>query len=152
MSAKSLIQPMSRLYDEDFVGWATGTARLLREGRFEEIEVERLAEEVEDMARRDRRELRSRLTVLIFHLLKWKQQPRKRSGSWEATILAQRAELEGLLEESPSLRSMLEELVGRVYAKAVRQAAAETRLAVGSFPRKCPFSVAQILDEDFLPQ
>src|SRR2546426_519054 len=107
MGAKSLTRPASKLYDEDFVAWASETARLLRSGRFDKIDVEHLAEEVEDMANRDKRELASRLRVLILHLLKWQQQPGKRSRSWRATIATQRAELKDLLDQSPSLRRVL---------------------------------------------
>jgi hypothetical protein len=71
------------LYDEDFVAWAEQTARLLRQGRLHELDIENLAEEIEAMANRDRRELLSRLTVLLHHLLKWGWQPEKRSGSWK---------------------------------------------------------------------
>jgi len=152
MSAESLSQPAAKLYEEDFVAWALETARLLREGRFNEIDIENLAEEVEAMAGRDKRELLSRLTVLIHHLLKWQWQPEKRSGSWKLTIGSQRAEIETLLEQSPSLKRTVSPSVVRAYRTAVRNAADETGLPQGTFPRECPFSVAQVLDEDFLPE
>jgi len=151
MSAESLSQPAANLYEEDFVAWALDTARLLREGRFNAIDIENLAEEVEAMAGRDKRELLSRLTVLILHLLKWRWQPEKRSGSWAATIVTQRTEIEGLFEQSPSLRRTLSPSLSRVYRNAVKEAAAETGLPQDTFPRQCPFSAAQVLDEEFLP-
>ena len=152
MGAKSLVQPVTKLYDEDFVVWASETARLLREGRFEEIDVENLVEEVEAMAGRDQREVSNRLRVILQHLLKWQFQARKRSGSWHATIITQRAELEGLLEQSPSLRRSVPAAIAQVYAGAVKAAGAESGLAPGVFPRKCPYSPEQILDEEFLPE
>src|SRR5712692_5620366 len=129
MGAKSLIRPSAKLYDEDFAEWATETARLLRAGRFDEIDIDHVAEEIEDMAKRDKRELLSRLTVLIKHLLKWQHQASHRSGSWESTIITQRAELEQLFEQSPSLRRAVRTSVAQIYQDAVAEAAAETSLA-----------------------
>ena len=151
MSAGSLTPLAGKLYDEDFVAWANETATLLRAGRFDEIDAEHLAEEVEAMAGRDTRELRSRLTVLILHLLKWQQQPEKRSVSWKSTIATQRAEVKHLLEQSPSLKRVVLESVTRIYGDAVEQASIETGLPEDSFPRECPFSPDQVLDRNFLP-
>jgi hypothetical protein len=151
MSAKPLVQPSSKLYDEDFVRWTAETARLLRDGRFADIDVEHVAEEIEDMGNRDHRELFSRLTLIIQHLLKWEYQPDKRSRSWRATIAAQQAKIDRLILQSPSLRRTVPELVPEVYRDAVRQASIETDLPEDSFPRECPFTPEQILDRDFLP-
>ena len=151
MGAKSAIRPATILYDEDFVAWTAETARLLRAGRFNQVDIAHLAEEIEDRGKSDQRELESRLTVLILHLLKWQFQPEKRSGRWQSTIIAQRAEVLKLLEQSPSMRRRLPKSVGEIYSTAVRQAAAETGFPVNAFPRECSCSVEQILDQDFLP-
>jgi hypothetical protein len=144
-------RPLDRLYEEDFVAWADETARLLREGRLEDVNLEHLAEEVEGMANRDRRELLNRLTVLIHHLLKWQLQPQKRARSWASTITIQRDQLEGLFEQSPSLRRTVAESVPHVYPRALRRASTETGLDRVAFPKECPFTSKQILDPDFLP-
>src|SRR5437588_12681668 len=99
MGAKTLKPVRAKLYDEDFAVWTSETARLLRAGRFDEVDIEHVAEEIEDMGKRDKRELRSRLTVLIVHLLKRKWQPEKRTRGWQSTLLTQREELDGLLED-----------------------------------------------------
>ena len=151
MSAKPLVQPASKLYGEDFAVWTAKTARLLREGRFSEIDLEHVAEEIEDMGNRDHRELFSRLRLIIHHLLKWQYQPEKRSRSWESTIDLQRGEIRQLFRWSPSLQRALPELLPEVYVDAVRQARIETDLPDKSFPRECPFTPEQILDPDFLP-
>ena len=151
MGAKSLVRPATKLYDEDFVEWAFETARLLRAGRLDDIDVEHLAEEIEDMAKRDKRELLSRLTVILQHLLKWQFQTQKRSRSWNVTILSQRTELETLFEQSPSLRRWLRTSVAGAYRNAVRQASIETGLPIEGFPGECPYSPEQILDQHFLP-
>jgi hypothetical protein len=138
-------------YDVDFFAWTQRTAALLRSGRFDELDVEHLAEEVEDMGKRERRELGSRVVVLVVHLLKWAQQPDRRSPSWEATIVSQRAELGDLLDDNQSLRPEVAGYVTRRWTVAVKQAAAETRLPAAAFPASCPWSAEQILDGGFYP-
>ena len=151
MSTKALQPSVSKLYDEDFAAWTSHTAHLLRAGCFAELDVEHLAEEIEDMGGSQRREVSSRSAVLLLHLLKWKWQPEKRSGSWRSTIIAQRGELHRLLKQSPSLKSVLPESLPEVYPDAVGQAAAETGLPAEAFPDECPFSPDQIMDRSFLP-
>ena len=146
-----MVRPAATLYDEDFALWITETAQLLRVRRFDEIDIEHLVEEIEAMAGRDRRELENRLAVLIKHLLKWEHQATRRSGSWQSTIITQRGALEGILEQSPSLRRAVPAAVARVYRRAAAAAAAETRVPADSFPRECPYSPEQILDGTFLP-
>ncbi len=66
--------PRSALYDRDFFAWANEQAALLREGKLEEADLESIAEEIESMGKTEKRELISRLTVLLLHLLKWRYQ------------------------------------------------------------------------------
>ncbi len=151
MDAKTLKSAAASLYDEDFAIWTAETARLLRAGRFDEVDIEHVAEEIEDMGKRDKRELHSRLTVLILQLLKWKWQPEKQTRGWQSTLLTQRAELDRLLEDSPSLRRTVPAAVAKVYPAALTTVALETGLPSEAFPGECPFSPDQILDRDFLP-
>jgi hypothetical protein len=144
-------EPDDAGYDVDFLAWTRRTAALLRSRRFDELDVERLAEEVDDMGKRERRELGSRMTVLLVHLLKWAYQAKQRRGSWEATLVMQRGEIEALLADNPSLRSEVAGLVERRWPVAVKRAAAETGLPAASIPAACPWSVEQLLDDAFLP-
>jgi hypothetical protein len=85
-------------YDEDFVEWTRHTAELLRKHCFEQADIEHIAEEIEDMGKRDQRETASLVTILLMHLLKWQHQPQRRyteSGisSWLSTIVEQRQQL-----------------------------------------------------------
>lgn len=152
MGVKTLKSATASLYDEDFAVWTSETARLLRERRFEEVDIEHAAEEIEDMGKRDKRELYGRLAVLIVHLLKWKWQPERKSESWRSTIATQRLEIQLILDDSPSLRRGTPPAVSRVYARAVKAAISETGLPAATFPRDCPFSPDQILDLSFLPE
>ena len=139
------------LYDSDFYSWTQRTAALLRARRFDEIDVEHAAEEIEDMGKRDLKELNSRVQVLLSHILKWQHQPDGRSPSWQTTIVTQRLEIEALLRQSPSLRPKLTSELVQNYVNAVKRAVPQTGLRKEDFPVGCPFTIEQILDEEFLP-
>ena len=148
----SVVEPTVKdLYEQDFFEWTARNAELLRAGRFAEADLEHIAEEIEDMGKSERRELESRLSVLLNHLLKWRFQPNRRGRSWQATIRIQRTELLRLLADMPSLRPDLREQLPQVYPTAVERAIAETELPDEAFPPACPFSLDQILDADFFP-
>jgi Domain of unknown function DUF29 len=141
---KQTVSPPRPLYEEDETAWLELTAGLVAEGRFGEIDRAALAEYLTDMAKRDKREVASRLTVLMTHVLKWEHQPKGRAKSWRATIISQQDELEDLLDSS-TLRKHASEILAKCYAKAVRRAAAETGLPVDRFPQSCPYSVEHLL-------
>src|SRR5580658_6063465 len=138
-------------YEVDFFEWTQSTAELIRQGRLAEVDLEHVAEEIESMGRRDRRELRSRFMVLLTHLLKWERHPQKRTGSWRAPINEQRMQIELVIEDSPSLRRLPPDELAAIYERAVNRAAGQTGLGTDSFPSSCPYTVQQILDSDFLP-
>ena len=139
-------EPLPTLYERDYVDWLQRNAALLRAGRLDALDAENLAEELEDMARSDVRAVRSHLEVLIAHLLKWTHQPQQRSSSWRGSIYNARRAIERRLQESPSLRRRLPELVADVYPDAVFNAANETGLPEASFPAECPYSIDALLD------
>lgn len=142
---------MSELYGSDFFAWTQETARLVREGRFTEVDLNAIAEEIESLGRSDRREVVNRLKVLIMHLLKWKMQPERRSGIWQSTITEQRQRLEQVLSDSPSLRACLDSFVAEAYPRAARKAVYQMRLLQNPFPPQCPYTAAEILDAEFWP-
>lgn len=139
-------------YDDDFFAWTQEQARLLRAGELVLVDAANVAEEIDDMGRSIRRELRRRLTVLTMHLLKWQCQPGHRSRSWSGTIREQRGQVAELLQESPSLGPLLGEQLGKIYGAAVEKAVLDTGLPESSFPAECPFTPEQILASDFLPE
>jgi len=138
-------------YDGDFCAWLEQQAALIRAGRFDLLDVENIAEELEGLSRSDKRALRSHLKTVILHLLKWQMQPWLRSKSWKTSIRNARKEALQLVKDSPSLRPSLSSFVADVYSDAVEDAASETDLPEGRFPDKCPYTLEQILDHDFLP-
>jgi len=139
-------------YEEDFYAWTVEQSRLLRAGEFSAIDAVNIAEEIESMGRSDRRELKSRLVILLMHLLKWRNQPGGRSRSWSATIDEQRLQIEGLLVESPSLQPSVPAMLAEAHAMARAKAIAETGLADETFPEACPYSADEVLSRAFLPE
>lgn len=141
------------LYEVDETAWLETTAEFVRQGRFDEIDRDTLAEYLTDMAKRDRREVFSRLVVLLSHLLKWQYQPERRSGSWRGAILEPQRELRQLLE-SGTLRKHATAVFADAYAEARKQAAAETGLTRAAFPEECGWDLDGALadrDEDADP-
>jgi hypothetical protein len=126
-------------------------AALLREGHLHELDVANLLEEIEAMARQDKKAIKRNLIVLLTHLLKFEFQPEQRSSGWRGSIVEHRRRLRDDLEESPSLRPYAAEVFARAYADAREQASAETGLPLRSFPRTSPYTLEQTLDPKFLP-
>ena len=141
---------MSRLYEKDYANWAEIMASLLQEKRFNELDIENLAEEIKDLSKRERDKLISSIRLIIHHLLKWKYQPQKRSKSWRITIERERNNIELYLEDSPSLRKYLTpEWVNKAHRIARLDAAKETDI---NFPKECPFTIEEILDFHYFPE
>ena len=141
----------ANLHDQDFHAWTIQQANLLKAGKLHEIDLDNLVEEIESMGSSERNQLQNRLKVLIGHLLKWQFQPTYRSRSWNATIEEQRLSVIGLIEDNPSLQSILEERIAKAYPQGVLLAVKETNLDKKTFPPSCPYSTKQLLDVDFYP-
>ena len=145
----------SSLYGRDYYSWALEQSSALRERRFYALDMDHLAEEVEGLAKSERRELRNRLMRVLAHLLKCRFQPARRSRSWETTLVSQRVQIAALFNDSPSLRGDLPQTIDQAYALAVRLAGKEMGMKREQwerlFPARCPWSPKQILDEDFYP-
>lgn len=138
-------------HHQDFYSWALEQAELLRMQRFEEVDWVNVIEEITDLGRSEYRTLVSILEQLTWHLLKWQYQPEGRSNSWRISIAKQRLQLERLLDDSPGLKSRLEEAIAKGYKYGRKGAAQETLLPLLTFPESCPYSWAQLADESFLP-
>ena len=139
-------------YEDDVVVWASEQARLLREGRFDLLDIVHLAEEIEDVGKSEQRELANRMAVLLAHLIKWRHQPGRRGASWQVTIRNQRRGIARRLDETPSLRPKLDQpdWWAGVWDDATAQAAEETGLS--DFPDTCPWGKHEVLDHEWLPE
>lgn len=141
-----------QLYDTDFVEWADQTVELLRQGKFSALDIENLIIEVKDLGNRERKALRSQLTRLLMHLLKWQYQPEKPSNSWSLSIRDARKQIKRLVRDAPSLNNHLTEKFDLCYQDAVEDAVDETGLPLETFPTECPYTVEQAIDREFLPK
>ena len=139
------------LYDFDFYAWSNKQAALLRGGMIAEADIENIAEEIESMGKTEKKELVSRLAVLLLHLLKWQYQSTRRSRSWEATIKTQRNKISRHLAQNPSLKAHVQEVVGWAFEDARLEASGETELPESTFPQACPWTFDQIVDAGFWP-
>lgn len=141
----------TNLYETDFYAWTQEQVSLLRTQKWHRLDTVNLIEEIEALGRKERQELRNRLGVLLGHLLKWQFQPDKRSNSWLGTIREQRVQIKLLLEDSPSLKLYLEQVLLDAYQLGLALAMRETDLGEQVFPEVCLYTLEQALNSEFLP-
>jgi Domain of unknown function DUF29 len=139
----------SNLYETDFYAWTLEQSKLLRGGDFKGLDIVNLVEEIESLGKQQRQELRTRLGVLIGHLLKWDYQPEKRSKSWRVTIQIQRREIEDLLDDNPSLKPYLPEAIAKGYRAGLDLVVLETPLDYQDLPTEPIYTTEQLLSPDF---
>ena len=136
-------------YMDDFYSWALAQARLLRARELDAIDWENVAEEIESLGREQFNKLESAFRVLLMHMLKWDQQPERRSRSWALSIARQRLELDDVLSDNPGLKPRRDEALARAYKKARLEAAQETGLDLKRFPAACPYSTEDMTSRSF---
>jgi hypothetical protein len=139
-------------YETDFYAWTQEQANLIRQGKFSEIDTLHIIDEIESMGRSEKRALKSRLAVLLMHLLKWQYQPTFRGVSWTITIRNQRWEIAELLEDNPSLKHWVTDTMLEAYKQARLNAQTETALRLEVFPEDCPWTFEQVSSDAFLPE
>jgi hypothetical protein len=140
------------LYERDFFGWTQQQSELLKTGRFSELDIEHLCEEIEAMGRSARLQLTRRLEVLLTHLLKWGRQPEFHGQRWASAILDQRRRLAKLIDANPSLKPALHVCFLETYDNARFSAMMETGLTLEDFPAQPPFDLGAVLDPNYLPE
>lgn len=138
-------------YNGDIIAWANEQARLLRAGLFSQLDIEHIAEEIEDVGKSEKRELGSRMAILLAHLLKWQHQPARQGNSWRRTIKEQRNAIAICIKQTPSLKAELNDADwwSGVWSDAVAKASEET--GVEDFPETCPWPIPSVLDAAWFP-
>jgi hypothetical protein len=140
------------LYDTDFAEWTAHTAELLRQGKFDEVDLEHVLEEIEDLGKSAFRAAESQVRCMLVHLIKQKIRPERDGAGWQGSIANAQEELLAVIRDSPSLRRRLSGEIARLYTGAVRIALLETGSAgvrgdLG-IPDRCPFTLSQLMDGD----
>ncbi len=135
--------------EADYCAWVEQQVALIRQRRFDAVDWTHVAEELSDMGRSELWRMRSALRVLLLHMLKWDQQPERRSRSWTASIREQRRRISRLLKDSPSLKARRPDLLADAYEDARGLAAIETGLPDDEFPRVCPYEWTDLMDRPF---
>ena len=149
MSLSSNTNQLTLLYEQDYHLWLETTAKLLQEGQLSALDTANLLKEIIDMGRSEKRAVYSNLKILLMRLLKYKCQSEKRSNSWIASIVEHRQRLKRAFKESPSLQPYLTEIFNECYQDARELAAAETGLAVDTFPVEIPFAAEDVLNSGY---
>ncbi len=142
-------EPVRSEYERDFYSWLMEQARLLREGRFDALDRDNLAEEIESLGREQFNKLVSALRIAMLHMLKWDHQPSLRSRSWVLSIGEQRLEIADVLADNPGLKPRLGEAIARAYRRARIEAARETGLEEAVFPTECSYLFDDVIKRNF---
>jgi Domain of unknown function DUF29 len=142
-------EPVRAEYERDFYSWLMEQARHIRDGRYEALDRDNLAAEIEALGREQFNKLVSALRVLMLHMLKWDHQTALRSRSWVLSIEEQRLEIADVLADNPGLRPRIGEAITRAYRRARIEAAKETSLDEAEFPPACPYSFDDIMSRVF---
>jgi hypothetical protein len=141
--------PAGAGYERDLYAWALEQARLVREGRWDAVDRDNVAEEIESLGREQFNKLESALRVLVLHMLKWDHQPGLRSRSWVLSVETQRLEVSDVIADNPGLSPRIPEALARAYRKARLEAARETGLDAEQFSETCPYARDDIVSRPF---
>ncbi|TAE58090.1 MAG: DUF29 domain-containing protein [Nostocales cyanobacterium] len=150
----------NKLYDQDLQLWIDATIHQLQNHEFTSLDIEHLIEELIELGKSEKNTLKSNLKILLAHLLKLKVQhnvPETMKASWYSSIVEHRQRVIDNLTDTPSLKNYLAEALETAYPDGRKLAIKESKLAKfgitvpteNEYPLTCPFSIAQILDEDF---
>jgi hypothetical protein len=143
-----------RLYGEDYYLWLQTTVSQLRAGHFSLVDLDNLIEELESIRKREKRTVKNLLIRLLEHLLTlryWTEEKDRNQGHWKGEIRAFRRQIKDELKDSPSLKPYLLEIFDECYQQARAEASDRSQLPADRFPLTPIGSLAQILEEDWLP-
>ena len=138
-------------YENDYYGWTQEQAFLIKSGKFNELDIENLIEEIESMGKTEKKEAISRLTIVLLHLLKWEYQPERQCKSWKISIDTQRKKFKKVIKENPSLKAQLASILEDAYEDATYDAFKETGIDIDTFPVTCPWTMSELNDDGFYP-
>ena len=136
-------------HKQDLYSWLVEQARLVREGRWQAIDQDNLAKEIEGLAQQQFHDLQSAIQGLLMHLLKWDHPAIRRSRGRVQSVQSQRQAVADVLSHNPGLAPRIAEAIAHCYRKARAEAANDVGLDENSFPAKCPYEWAEIIAREF---
>jgi hypothetical protein len=142
---------LKKLYEIDDHQWLLETIELLKQKQFNQLDLDNLIEELEYLARKDKREVKSFLEQITTHLLLlqyWTEESERNSAHWQEEIFNFRTQLEDTLTRN--LKNHLAEEMLSIYQRALKRVKIKTKNKV-DFPQECPYTLEQLLDQDYLP-
>ncbi len=142
--------PPTPVYADDWAAWVERHVELLLQRRFDELDIENLADEVGSLARGNFKAWVSAIRLVLLHMLKWDYQPEYRTRSWQSSIAVQRVRIALEIEDNPSYVGRIEEAVAKAYRLARTQGSDETELYLKTFPETCPYDWAEITTREHL--
>ena len=145
------MSPTNDLYDTDLYQWTQEQAALLREGKLHELDLANLMEEILSVGASQYTTVSSAVYQILVHLLKWRYQPAHQSRSWRVSLVEHRSRIPRQLRRAPSLAREIARMIEEEYPAACRKANAQTGLPLATIPATCPWTVDQVLNEDFWP-
>jgi len=136
-------------HQRDLYSWLVEQARLVRDGRWQAIDQDNLAKEIEGLAQQQFGQLESAIHGLLTHLLKWDHPAIRRSRGRVQSVQSQRQAVADVLVRNPGLAPRLPEAIAHCYRRARAEAANDVGLDENSFPAKCPYEWAEIVAREF---
>lgn len=146
-SKQLVVSPSRNEYEKDFYKWINNQATLLKNREFLKLDIDTLIEEIESLGRSEKRTLKSYLENLLMHMLKAKYQPEMHTLFWDLSIKEAKHKAKTTLQENPSLKPLLKEMIKDAYFSARLRAALETKLKEETFPKTCPWNIAQLFED-----
>lgn len=147
-------QNISTLYEQDYQLWLETTIQQLQSKEFIHVDWENLLDELESMAKKNRRAIKSLLTRLWEHLLKlsyWEAEREYNANKWKAQITTFRQQIRDELSDSPSLKPYLSGVFSDTYLDAKKVIARLMDSPLSFFPEEPPASLEEVLKEDWFP-
>ncbi|MDB9309790.1 DUF29 domain-containing protein [Aphanizomenon sp. CS-733/32] len=145
----NVLTNLQQLYETDDYLWLLATIDLLKQGRFNEVDLENLIEELEDLGSEKKNAVKSLLEQVIRHLLLlqyWTEESERNYYHWQSEILGFRYQIEDRL--TTNLRNYLANEMGYIYNRALKYVQIKTKFKV-DFPEISPYSLEQLLDIDY---
>lgn len=143
---------LRQLYQTDDLAWFETTLKTVQSHRLEALDLDSLAEILEELVRDKKRSGESFLEQIIRHLLLieyWENERDYNYRYWASEIVNFRNQLE--IDMTTNLYQYLEQHLEKIYKRAVKYVIVKTGFTKETFPTKCPYNIEKLINSDWLP-